>query len=75
MLARLYLQNSNKAINEEITFHLQKGRENRRAGKLKQAKIHYESILRLLHYEKSQKEYDEAQNQLNEINLILGERE
>jgi hypothetical protein len=72
-LATLYLQNCNKAINEEVKFHLQHGKRAYEAGSLKQARLHYEAILRLLYRDQSNPSYIEARDQLATVNKEIAE--
>jgi pSer/pThr/pTyr-binding forkhead associated (FHA) protein len=66
-LATLYLANCNKAIEDEVKFDLDQGRKDYEAGSLKQAKLHYESIMRLLFRDQSNPAYVEAKDQLGVV--------
>jgi len=66
-LAQLYLDNCTKAIDEAVKFDLDQGRKDYEGGSLKQAKLHYESILRLLYRDQSNPSYVEAKDQLGVV--------
>jgi hypothetical protein len=59
-LASLYLDNCDRKIDEAVKFHLERGKRSREAGKLKEARGHYESVMRLLFQETEKPEYAEA---------------
>lgn len=66
-LARIYLENCNQAIKEEVQFHLDQGRKAREAGRLEAARGHFEAILRLLFRDQKDPTYEEALDQLKQI--------
>lgn len=70
-LATLYLENCENAIKDEIDFHLKQGKTSTEAGKLKEAKAHYEAVLRILFHDQSNASYSEAKDQLVEVNKQL----
>jgi len=70
-LARLYLANSDKAIEEEVKEHLSEGRKDFSAGKLTQSRSHYEAILRLLYKDQSNAAFVEAKEQLDKVNQVI----
>lgn len=73
-LATLYLENCNVAIDEAVKFHLERGKRGMTAGKLREARGHYETVLRTLFRDQSNPAYAEAKDQLNKVNkLIRGE--
>ena len=67
-LANLYLQKCNKEITEEVKFHLENGKKSYGAGKLKDARGHFEAVLRLLYRAQNEPEFKEAQEQLEAMN-------
>lgn len=66
-LAKLYLANSNLRIEEEVKNHLDLGRKDFEAGKLKAARGHYEAIQRLLFRDPTNPAFAEAADQLKRI--------
>ena len=74
-LATIYLENANKSIEDEVRFHMEKGKKGLKSGKLKDAKGHYEAILRLLYRDQSSASFIEAKDQLKIVGQeMLGER-
>jgi hypothetical protein len=63
-LAGLYLENCNREIVEEVKYELQSGKKDFDAGKLKEAKNHFESVQRLLYRAQNDPSFLEAQSQL-----------
>jgi pSer/pThr/pTyr-binding forkhead associated (FHA) protein len=63
-LAALYLENCNKEIDADVKYELDGGKKDFEAGKLKEAKNHFESVLRLLYRDQSSPSFVEAQGQL-----------
>jgi hypothetical protein len=59
-LARLYLDNCKREIEDEVKFHLENGKKSQEAGKLKEARGHYQRIMHLLDKEQATDEYKEA---------------
>lgn len=70
-LATLYLKHSETAIREEVKTHLELGRKGMNSGKLKAAKGHFESVLRLLNRDQGAPEFSEARDQLEKVNRSL----
>ena len=68
-MARIYLTKSIFAINEQVEGHLVQGKKSLDAGKLKDARAHYEAVMRLLFRDPSNPKYDEARNQLDKVKL------
>ncbi|MBN21635.1 MAG: hypothetical protein CL678_10150 [Bdellovibrionaceae bacterium] len=66
-LARLYLTNCKKAIDEEIKFHLMQGKRGLASGKLKSSHGHYEAVQRLLHTDQTSPAYIEATEQISTV--------
>jgi hypothetical protein len=66
-LARLYLDNCNREIEEEIKFHMERGKKSHEAGKLKEAKGHYEAVLRRLDKNPTADEFKAAKDQLEAV--------
>lgn len=71
-LARIYLTNANKAIEDEIKTSLANGKKSFDAGNIKQAKGHFEYVMRLLYRDQSNPNYIEAKDQLEKANKELG---
>jgi pSer/pThr/pTyr-binding forkhead associated (FHA) protein len=73
-LAALYVQNCDKAIEEEVKFHLDRGKKEMTAGKLKAARGHFEAVMRLLFRDQSNPAFAEAKDQAGKIvTLMKGE--
>jgi hypothetical protein len=73
-LAALYLENCNREIKAEVKFHLERGKRSREAGKLREARGHYEAVMRLLDKEKTSDDFKEAKTGLEQVNKeIRGE--
>lgn len=66
-LATLYLENCDKQIEDEVKFHLEYGKKSYTAGKLKEARGHFEAILRLLFKDQSNPAFLEAKDQLEKL--------
>jgi pSer/pThr/pTyr-binding forkhead associated (FHA) protein len=71
VLATLYLENCHNAMKEEVKSHLDNGKRSLSAGKLRDAKAHYERILRLLYRDQSNASFIEATDQLKIVNKRL----
>jgi pSer/pThr/pTyr-binding forkhead associated (FHA) protein len=71
-LARIYLTNANKAIEDEIKTSLANGKKSLDSGNIKQAKGHFEYVMRLLYRDQSNPNYIEAKDQLDKANSELG---
>lgn len=69
-LARTYLSETKKAINEEIDFHLQRGKKADEIGKTRESKAHYEAVIRLLSYDKLHPAYSQADEALKKIEKL-----
>ncbi len=67
LLASIYLENSKKKIEEEIKFHLDRGRKSIDSGKVKSAKGHFEQVMRLLFRDPANPAYVEARDQLEKM--------
>ena len=59
-MARRYRDNARLAIEDEVKTHLERGKKDFAAGKLRDARGHYEAILRLLFSDQSNPAYAEA---------------
>jgi pSer/pThr/pTyr-binding forkhead associated (FHA) protein len=66
-LAKIYLQNSNKNIEREVQEHLDLGRKDLDAGKLKSARGHFEAVQRLLFRDQSNAKLVEAKELLEKL--------
>jgi len=66
-LAHLYLQNCDRSIEAEVEFHQSNGRKSLEAGKLKEAKNHFQSIVRLLYRDPNNPALGDARIQLDKI--------
>lgn len=69
-LARTYLSETKKAIDEEIDFHLQRGKRADEIGKTRESIAHYEAIIRLLSYDKLHPAFSQADQALKKIEKI-----
>jgi pSer/pThr/pTyr-binding forkhead associated (FHA) protein len=70
-LATLYLENCETAIKNEVQFHLDQGKICVEAGKLKEAKAHFEAVLRILFHDQSNPSYVAAREQLQSVERKL----
>jgi len=70
-MALLYMQNCDNRIKEEVASHLEIGKRSLVSGKLKDAKGHYEAVLRLLYRSTDEASLTEAKDQLAKINAEL----
>jgi pSer/pThr/pTyr-binding forkhead associated (FHA) protein len=66
-LSRIYLENANKAIEDEVKFHLERGKKGAVAGKLKEARGHFQAVMRLLHHDQANVNFGEAREQLEKV--------
>jgi pSer/pThr/pTyr-binding forkhead associated (FHA) protein len=74
VLATLYLENCNKAVEEEVKSNLDGGKKSFEAGKLRDAKGHFETVMRLLYRDQANPAYIEARDQLDKVvKTIKGE--
>jgi pSer/pThr/pTyr-binding forkhead associated (FHA) protein len=71
-LATLYLENADASIKEEVKFHIDQGKISMESGKLKEAKAHYEAVLRILFRDQSNPSVAEAKDQLEKVIQKLG---
>ena len=70
-LAKLYLDNCENEIDGEVKYHLDIGKKNFVAGKLRDARAHFEAVLRLLFQDQSSAEYVEAKEQLASVTKAI----
>lgn len=66
-LARLYIENAEVAMREQVNFHLIQGKKAFDSGKLKEARGHYETVIRLLFKDRSNPSFQEAQDLLSQV--------
>jgi len=66
-MATLYLQNCNKAIEDDVKGHLERAKKSHDAGKLRSARGDYEAVLRLLDRDRTNPSYIEAKDQLDKV--------
>lgn len=66
-LATLLLQNSITALTEEVEMHKYRAMKTEKIGKYKEAKSHYEAILRLLYRDQSNPIFKESEEKLKEL--------
>ena len=66
-LSRLYMENCNKAIDDEVKAQLSYGKKSFAAGKLREARGHFEAVIRLLYFDQSNPSFTEAKEQLDEV--------
>ncbi len=62
-LATLYLENCNNSLNSAVKNHLENGKKSYQAGRLREAKAHFEGAMRLLYRDQSSPSYVEAKDQ------------
>ncbi len=65
--ATKYLDEANKAIEDEVKFHLERGKKTFEAGKLKAARGHFEQVQRLLFRDQSNPGFLESKDQLEKV--------
>jgi pSer/pThr/pTyr-binding forkhead associated (FHA) protein len=70
-MAKLYLENCEQAIQEEVKFHLEQGRKSQVSGKLKNARAHYEAVMRLLFRDQVNPSFGEARDGLEKVDKEL----
>lgn len=66
-LSQFYLKAAEKAISDEVTTHLRIGKKDMDVGKLKSAKGHFESVMRLLYMDQTDPHYIEAEDHLKMV--------
>jgi tetratricopeptide (TPR) repeat protein len=66
-MALRYRENARLAIDEEVKLHLEFGKKTLSAGKLREARAHFEAILRLLAADQTNPIYIEAQEELKQV--------
>lgn len=69
-VAKLYLTNCEKSLEDEVTKLISSARKDKDIGKLRSARGKIESAIRLLEYRKEKPAYLEAQDQLKEIDTL-----
>lgn len=70
-LATRYLQNCDIEIKAEVEFHLDRGAKSMKSGKLRDAKGHFETVLRLLYRDQSNPAFSEAMDQLKGVQGLI----
>lgn len=74
ILATLYLENCNKAVEEEVKVNLEGGKKSFEAGKFRDAKGHFETVMRLLYRDQANPAFVEARDQFDKlVKAIKGE--
>jgi tetratricopeptide (TPR) repeat protein len=71
VLATLYLENCNKSVEEEVKLNLEGGKKSFEAGKFRDAKGHFETVLRLLYRDQANPAYIEARDQLDKLMKVM----
>ncbi|MEN9723805.1 MAG: hypothetical protein RJB38_1791 [Pseudomonadota bacterium] len=69
--ARRYRENARIEIEEEVKQHLERGRKAFSTGRLREARGHYEAVLRLLNSDQANPSYQEAKDLLTEVQSEL----
>lgn len=72
-LATIYLRNCEKAIENEVKSLLELGRKSQSAGKLRDARGHFEAVTRLLYRDQANPSYLEATDQLHKVEREIKE--
>jgi hypothetical protein len=70
-LAANYLKQCDTAIETEVNSHINRGRRDADAGKLKSARAHFEAVLRLLARDPEDPNFLEAKDQLKDVELRM----
>ncbi|MBL7716040.1 MAG: FHA domain-containing protein [Bdellovibrionales bacterium] len=65
-LAEFYLKKCDQEIEELVKYHLDSGKKNLEFGRYRQAKGHFETVLRTLYRDQSNKSYQEAKGRYEE---------
>lgn len=66
-LSKIYLDNCEVEIKEEVNFHLDQGAKTLESGRLREAASHFNAITRLLNHDQSNPAFVEAQEQLQKV--------
>jgi hypothetical protein len=66
-LATAYLKQCDRAIEDDVKAHLEHGRRDLDAGKLKSARAHFEAVMRLLSRDADNPDLTEAKDQLKQV--------
>lgn len=72
-LSRLYVQNCVKAMKDEIQFRMRRAKKSFDVGQLREARGHYEAVMRLLANYSSDPSYIEAKTQLEIVRKKIKE--
>lgn len=70
-LALLYRDNCAKAIDDEVKFHLAAAGRDRKAGRLKSARAHFQAVMRLMAHDPSQPTFVSAREELEKVERQL----
>lgn len=70
-LATLYLQNCEKAIEDDVKALLERGKKALDMGRLQESKTQFESVLRLMYFDQSSPSYLEAKDQLEKVKTLM----
>lgn len=70
-LARLYKENSQKAIKDDVKRSLAEGKLAFEVGRHKAAKNHFEAVLRILYRDPTNEDYVQAKEQLEKVELAI----
>jgi len=73
-LSRQYLQNTLSQVRNQVDQLMIRGSRAEQAGKLREAKGHFETVLRMLSKDNDHPKYHEAKQKLEQIRTFLGER-
>lgn len=68
-LSRSYLQQAEQAIETEVESHIERGRRDLDAGKLRSARAHFEAVQRLLSRDPQNPSFIEAKDQLRAVDI------
>ncbi len=72
-LAQIYLNNCDKAVESEVKVNLEYGKKTFKAGKLRDAKAHFERVIRLLYRDQANPNYIEANDQVTKLKKEMSE--
>lgn len=70
-LARVYLVNCQKSVEADVKLHLEYGKKTFKAGKLRDARAHFERVMRLLYRDQSNANYIEAKDQYEKVKVQM----
>lgn len=74
-LAKIYLENCNKSLEGLVKLYLERGKKAFQAGKLHEAKGHYERVMRILFRDQSNPAFIESKDQYEKLVKMMSEEQ